>query len=146
MERAGTSEHWLHTGLYTVLVEGDDMNEPVADAVRGILDGHMVLTRRLAEQGHYPAIEVLGSVSRLINELNTPEALGAAPGLTELLAAYRQAEDLINIGAYAEGTNPKIDRALRLMERINAFLRQPQDQGVTLAASREQLLRLMQEK
>ena len=89
---------------------------------------------------------MLGSVSRLISELNTPEVLGAARGLTELLAAYRRAEDLINIGAYAEGTNPKIDRALRLMERINAFLRQPQEQGVTLAASREQLLRLMQEK
>ena len=134
------------TGIYTVLVDGDDINEPIADAMRAILDGHVVLTRRLAEQGHYPAIEVLGSVSRLISELNTPEVLGAARGLTELLAAYRRAEDLINIGAYAEGTNPKIDRALRLMERINAFLRQPQEQGVTLAASREQLLRLMQEK
>ncbi|MBI5524335.1 MAG: FliI/YscN family ATPase [Desulfarculus sp.] len=147
LERAGTTEHTGSiTGIYTVLVEGDDVTEPVSDAMRSILDGHVVLTRRLADQGHYPAIEVLGSVSRLVGELNTPETLAAARGLTELLAAYRRAEDLINIGAYAEGTNPKIDRALRLMERINGFLRQPQDQGVDLAASREQLLRLMQER
>jgi len=147
LERAGTTAHsGSITGIYTVLVEGDDVTEPVADAMRSILDGHVVLTRRLADQGHYPAIEVLGSVSRLVGELNTPEMRAAGRGLTELLAAYRRAEDLINIGAYAEGTNPKIDRALRLMERINSFLRQAQDQGVDLATSREQLLRLMQEK
>ncbi|MFZ5585896.1 MAG: FliI/YscN family ATPase [Thermodesulfobacteriota bacterium] len=147
LERAGTTEHsGSITGIYTVLVEGDDVTEPVADAMRSILDGHVVLTRRLADQGHYPAIEVLGSVSRLVGELNPPDVLGAGRGLTELLAAYRRAEDLINIGAYAEGTNPRIDRALRLMERINGFLRQGQDEGVGLAASREQLLALMKER
>ncbi|MFH1057670.1 MAG: FliI/YscN family ATPase [Pseudomonadota bacterium] len=147
LERAGTTEHrGSITGIYTVLVEGDDVTEPVADAMRSILDGHVVLTRRLADQGHYPAIEVLGSVSRLVGELNPPEIRAAGRGLTELLAAYRRAEDLINIGAYAEGTNPRIDRALRLMERINGFLRQGQDEGVSLAASREQLVALMKER
>ncbi|MCA1905770.1 MAG: FliI/YscN family ATPase [Desulfarculus sp.] len=147
LERAGTTEHsGSITGIYTVLVEGDDVTEPVADAMRSILDGHVVLTRRLADQGHYPAIEVLGSVSRLVGELNPGEVLAAGRGLAELLAAYRRAEDLINIGAYAEGTNPRIDRALKLMDSINAFLRQGQDEGVSLQASREQLLALMKER
>jgi flagellum-specific ATP synthase len=146
LERAGTTEHaGSITGIYTVLVEGDDVTEPVADAMRSILDGHVVLTRRLADQGHYPAIELLGSVSRLVGELNPGELRAAGRGLSELLAAYRRAEDLINIGAYAEGTNPKIDRALKLMDGINAFLRQGQDEGVSLAASREQLMALMKE-
>lgn len=147
LERAGTTEHsGSITGIYTVLVEGDDVTEPVADAMRSILDGHVVLTRRLADQGHYPAIEVLGSVSRLVSELNSRELRAAGRGLSELLAAYRRAEDLINIGAYAEGTNPKIDRALKLMDGINAFLCQGQDEGVNLAASREQLMALMKER
>ncbi len=147
LERAGTTEHsGSITGIYTVLVEGDDVTEPVADAMRSILDGHVVLTRRLADQGHYPAIEVLGSVSRLVGELNSSELRAAGRGLSELLAAYRRAEDLINIGAYAEGTNPKIDRALKLMDGINAFLCQGQDEGVNLAASREQLMALMKER
>ena len=147
LERAGTTEHaGSITGIYTVLVEGDDVTEPVADAMRSILDGHVVLTRRLADQGHYPAIEVLGSVSRLVGELNTRELRAAGRGLFELLAAYRRAEDLINIGAYAEGTNPKIDRALKLMDKINAFLCQGQDEGVNMEASREQLMALMKER
>ncbi|MBA4359043.1 MAG: flagellum-specific ATP synthase FliI, partial [Desulfovibrio sp.] len=147
LERAGTrGEAGSITGIYTVLVEGDDVTEPVSDAMRSILDGHIVLTRRLADQGHYPAVEVLGSVSRLVPDLNPPEVLSAARELAELMAAYRRAEDLINIGAYAEGTNPRIDRALRLMDRINAFLTQPMDLGVDLLASREQLLSLMRQK
>jgi flagellum-specific ATP synthase len=147
LERAGTrGEAGSITGIYTVLVEGDDVTEPVSDAMRSILDGHVVLTRRLADQGHFPAVEVLGSVSRLSPDLNPPEVLSAARELTELMAAYRRAEDLINIGAYAEGSNPRIDRGLRLMDRINAFLTQPQDVGVDLNASRDQLLSLMRLK
>ncbi len=147
LERAGTTGGaGSITGLYTVLVEGDDVTEPVSDAMRSILDGHVVLTRRLADQGHYPAVEVLGSVSRLMPDLNPPEVLSSGRQLTELLAAYRRAEDLINIGAYAEGTNPKIDRALRMMDRINSFLTQGMEEGVDLNASREQLLNLMRQR
>jgi flagellum-specific ATP synthase len=147
LERAGTTgEAGSITGIYTVLVEGDDVTEPVSDAMRSILDGHVVLTRRLADQGHYPAIEVLGSVSRLVTELNPPEVIKSIRDMTELLAAYRRAEDLINIGAYAEGTNPKIDRAIRMMDRIKAFLTQEMDVGVDMAASRTQLMALMSQR
>jgi flagellum-specific ATP synthase len=124
LERAGTSENGSITGLYTVLVEGDDMNEPVADAVRGILDGHIVLTRALAHQNHYPAIDVLQSVSRVMPSITDSAHQAAAGQLRSLLAAYRQAEDLINIGAYVEGSNPMIDRARKYIEPIRAFLRQ----------------------
>jgi flagellum-specific ATP synthase len=147
LERAGTTANaGSITGIYTVLVEGDDVTEPVSDAMRSILDGHVVLTRRLADQGHYPAIEVLGSVSRLVTDLNPPEVIKSIRELTELLAAYRRAEDLINIGAYAEGTNPKIDRAMRMMDRIKGFLTQEMETGVDMAASRSQLLALMSQR
>ncbi len=147
LERAGTTGNaGSITGIYTVLVEGDDVTEPVSDAMRSILDGHVVLTRRLADQGHFPAIEVLGSVSRLVPDLNPPEVLKSARELTELLAAYRRAEDLINIGAYAEGTSPRIDRAIRMMEGIKAFLTQDMDQGVDLDSSRAQLMALMAQR
>ena len=147
LERAGTnSGEGSITGIYAVLVEGDDVTEPVSDAMRSILDGHVVLTRRLADQGHYPAIELLGSVSRLMPELNPPEILAAARQLTELMAAYRRAEDLINIGAYAEGTNPRIDRAVRLLEPMNQFLTQPMGEGVDLESSRRQLMELVGRK
>lgn len=112
------------TGIYTVLVEGDDFNEPVADAVRAIADGHIVLSRDLAQEGHYPAIDVLASVSRLMRDLTEKEHYQAALELVRLLAIYRRAEDLINIGAYVRGSNPEIDRALEKIEAIKAFLRQ----------------------
>lgn len=124
LERAGTSDHGSITGLYTVLVDGDDMNEPVADSVRSILDGHIVLSRKLAHQNHYPAIDVLASVSRLMSEIATPEHKAAAGKIRQLLAAYRENEDLINIGAYVSGSSPIIDEALARLPDINGFLRQ----------------------
>ncbi|HWB23165.1 MAG TPA: FliI/YscN family ATPase [Gaiellaceae bacterium] len=125
LERAGTSEQGSITGLYTVLVDGDDMNDPVADAVRSILDGHIVLTRELAHRSHYPAVDVLQSVSRLANEVSTPEVRQAEGRLRELLALYREKEDLISIGAYSPGSDERIDLAIRLMPAIESFLRQP---------------------
>ncbi|KMY68724.1 ATP synthase [Desulfocarbo indianensis] len=146
LERAGTTQHeGSITAIYSVLVEGDDVTEPVADAMRSILDGHVVLTRELADRGHYPAVELMGSVSRLMPEVNPPEVLKAAHRLSELVAAYRRNEDLINIGAYSQGANPTIDLAVRLMERINGFLRQSLDEGVDLATSRRQLVGLVKE-
>lgn len=130
LERAGTAESGSITGLYTVLVEGDDTNEPVSDTVRGILDGHVILSRDLAAQNHYPAIDVLGSVSRVMTEIVPPEHLRAAGGVRELLAVYREARDLINIGAYQHGSNAQIDRAIALVPKINAFLRQAVDEPV----------------
>jgi len=124
LERAGTSATGTITGIYTVLVEGDDMNEPVADAVRGILDGHIVLRRELAHRGHYPAIDVLQSVSRLTGQLLAPHERVAADRLRELLAAHARAEDLIAIGAYVVGSDPRVDEARAKMADIEAFLRQ----------------------
>ena len=147
LERAGTSQgEGSITGIYSVLVEGDDVTEPVADAMRSILDGHVVLTRELADRGHYPAVELMGSVSRLMPEVNPPEVLKASRRLAELVAAYRRNEDLINIGAYSQGANPTIDLAIRLMDRINGFLCQALDEGVDLESSRQQLVGLVREK
>lgn len=143
MERAGTSESGTITGFYTVLVEGDDLNEPITDTVRSILDGHIVLSRALASENHYPAIDVLASVSRLINDLATPEHLEAAGKLREVLATYERARDLINIGAYAKGSNPQIDRALALLADIKAFLRQRGDEVTPYQATVERLIRLV---
>ena len=125
LERAGTtSHHGTITGLYTVLVEGDDMNEPIADAVRSILDGHIVLSRDLAEQNHYPAIDVLGSISRVMTDITSPEHRECANRLKQILATYKKAEDLINIGAYVAGSNPKIDYAVQMIDKANEYLRQ----------------------
>ena len=125
LERAGTcSGSGTITGLYTVLVEGDDMNEPIADAVRSILDGHIVLSREIAAQNHYPAIDILNSVSRLMADISSEGHKNAASRLKEVLATYRKAEDLINIGAYAAGSNPKIDYAIKMIDQVNAYLRQ----------------------
>jgi flagellum-specific ATP synthase len=144
LERAGTSENkGSITGIYSVLVEGDDVTEPVADAMRSILDGHIVLTRELADQHHYPAIETMGSVSRLGPDLNPPEIRRAQQSLAELLSAYRRSEDLINIGAYAKGTNPTIDMAINLMGDIRKFLTQPMEERADLSGSRRQLLELV---
>ena len=128
LERAGTSPRGAITGLYTVLVDGDDMNEPIADAVRSILDGHVVLTRSLAHAGHYPAIDVLQSVSRLIGEIVGPEVRAAGQKVRSALAAYRDKEDLVSIGAYQQGTDPLLDSAIALRPQMNAFLRQPVDE------------------
>jgi flagellum-specific ATP synthase len=127
LERAGAGEHGSITGLYTVLVEGDDMNEPVGDAARSILDGHVVLTRQLASAGHFPSIDVLESVSRVTNNITSLQQREAATELRRLLAAHREARDLIEIGAYVSGTNPLVDRALLLREATDLFLRQDMD-------------------
>ncbi len=124
MERAGTSVIGSITGLYTVLVEGDDLNEPVADTARGILDGHIVLSRKLASMGHYPAIDVLESISRVMNDIITKEHKVAVSKAVELLATYRNSEDLISVGAYQRGTNPKIDRAISMHDTLMSFLKQ----------------------
>jgi flagellum-specific ATP synthase len=135
LERAGTGEKGSMTGLFTVLVEADDMNDPIADAVRSILDGHIVLTRELATQNHYPAIDVLESVSRLNRDLLSPSQLELTAAAREHLAGYRKNQDLINIGAYAPGTNPAMDRAIALHEPLNRFLRQNITEGFSTAQS-----------
>ncbi|MBY6976712.1 flagellar protein export ATPase FliI [Clostridium botulinum] len=124
MERSGTSEDGSITAFYTVLVDGDDFNEPIADAVRGILDGHIVLSRSLAHKNHYPAIDILNSVSRLMNSIAPSEHIKAASIARDLLATYKESEDLINIGAYVKGSNKKIDLAISYHDKIEEFLRQ----------------------
>jgi len=124
LERAGTSDRGSVTGIYTVLVEADDMNDPIADATRSILDGHVVLSRDLASRGHYPAIDVLESISRVMIDVTSERHQNFAQGLRRVLATYRDAQDLINIGAYVKGSNPDIDEAIRLAPKINAFLKQ----------------------
>ncbi|MFZ5776057.1 MAG: FliI/YscN family ATPase [Thermodesulfobacteriota bacterium] len=140
LERAGTCQgKGSITGIYTVLVEGDDMNEPIADAVRSIVDGHIVLSRELASQGHYPAIEVMGSVSRCMGDVVAREQKKNANRFLEVLATYRRSEDLINIGAYAKGSNPKIDNAIAMIDKLNGYLRQEVEERVSFAESGEQL-------
>jgi flagellum-specific ATP synthase len=135
LERAGTGEQGSITGLFTVLVEADDMNDPIADSVRSILDGHVVLTRELATQNHYPAIDVLESVSRLNRDLLQPPQLELTAAAREHLATYRKNQDLINIGAYPAGSNPAIDHAIALHEPLNRFLRQSVTEGFNSAQS-----------
>ena len=133
LERAGNAKRGSITGMYTVLVEGDDMNEPIADAARSILDGHVVLSRKLASAGHYPAVDVLESVSRVMPDVTTSEHRKASGYLLDLLATYREAEDLINIGAYVKGSNQKIDKAVAMIERIRTFLKQGIDEVSVLS-------------
>jgi flagellum-specific ATP synthase len=134
LERAGLSASTGSiTALYTVLVEGDDFNEPISDAVRGILDGHIVLKRELATKGHFPAIDVLDSISRVMIDVTSSENIKKAQELRELLSLYREAEDLISIGAYQSGQNPKLDRAIALREKIIEFLKQDSHQKSTIA-------------
>jgi flagellum-specific ATP synthase len=135
LERAGAAETGSITGLYTVLVEGDDMNEPIADAARSILDGHIVLSRRLATAGHFPSIEVLDSISRVEPAITTPARRAAARELRRLMAAHRDAKDLIEIGAYVAGANPLVDRALGVLGDIDRFLRQDVTQTVAAEVS-----------
>jgi flagellum-specific ATP synthase len=125
LERAGCTDNGSITGLYAVLVEGDDFNEPISDAVRSILDGHVALSRRLAAMNQYPAMDTLDSISRLMPAVCTEQELAVAARIRELTATYREAEDLINIGAYSKGSNAKIDLAIEKMEPINQFFRQP---------------------
>ncbi|MDN4613417.1 FliI/YscN family ATPase [Leifsonia sp. F6_8S_P_1B] len=124
LERAGTGERGSITGLYTVLVDGDDHNEPIADSARSILDGHVVLDRRLSVVGHFPSVDVLGSVSRLASRVTTPEQKAAATALRSILAAKVGAQDLLDVGAYKPGTNPKVDAAVAHEDAIDGFLRQ----------------------
>jgi len=123
------SEKGSITGIYSVLVDGDDHNEPIADAVRGILDGHVVLSRDLASKNHYPSIDVLQSVSRIMNDITDSEIQALASRIREHLAIYQDAKDLIDIGAYVEGSNPKIDEAIRYIDRIRNFLCQDIDEN-----------------
>jgi len=125
IERLGCDEHGSITGILTVLAEGDDMNDPVADSARSLLDGHIVLSRKLADRGHYPAIDILQSVSRLMTTVATPEHRQAAQKLREMYATYIDAEDLISIGAFAPGSNRRIDGAVALIDKIQQFLVQP---------------------
>jgi flagellum-specific ATP synthase len=139
LERAGTGASGSITGLYTVLVEADDFNEPISDAVRGILDGHVILSRDLAAQNHYPAIDVLASVSRVMPEITDERHRKAAGWLREALATYKNAQDLINIGAYQRGSNPQIDVAIELQEVLNQYLQQAVEEVVPYAEALAQL-------
>jgi flagellum-specific ATP synthase len=139
LERSGTSKRGSITGLYTVLVDGDDMNEPIADAVRSILDGHVVLSRHLAHAGHYPAVDVLASVSRLVGEVVTPDVRSAGDDVRRLMAAYRDKADLIAIGAYQQGSDAVTDAAIAAREPIDSFLRQKPDE-VTSADEADSML------
>ncbi|WP_072967549.1 flagellar protein export ATPase FliI [Thermoanaerobacter uzonensis] len=139
LERSGCSKKGSITALYTVLVDGDDLNEPIADAVRGILDGHIVLSRKLANKNHYPAIDVLASVSRVINDIITEEHNELIARFKDILATYTEAEDLINIGAYNFGSNPKIDEAIELIDKMNSFLRQRIDESYDFETTKQLL-------
>lgn len=144
LERAGTCDGpGSITGLYAVLVEGDDMNEPIADSTRGILDGHIVLSRRLAGKGHFPAIEVLESTSRVMSDIVPPEVMRLAADARDVIATYREAEDLITIGAYKPGQNARVDRAVALIDPLNAFLKQHATDKVTLEESWQQLAAIL---
>lgn len=143
LERAGTSETGTITGFYTILVEGDDPNEPISDTVRSILDGHIVLSREYAAENHYPAIDVLQSVSRVMPAVVSPRHRQAAGGLRELLAVYRNARDLVHIGAYQAGSNAQIDRALEFQPAINAFLQQDEAEATPWSDTVEQLQELL---
>ena len=142
LERSGASDKGSITGMYTVLVEGDDMNEPVADHVRSILDGHIVLARKLAARNHYPAIDVLESISRLMIDIVDSDHLMAARTMLEHLAVYREAEDLINIGAYVKGSNAQIDRALEKIDAIQTFLKQTITDRGDYNSTRQRLMEL----
>lgn len=144
LERAGTTSHrGSITGLYTILVEGDDMNDPVGDTVRAILDGHIVLSRELAAAGHFPAVDVLASVSRLASELLTDSDARAATAVRDHLATYREVRDLVAIGAYVRGSMPKVDAALAALDPITAFLRQGRDERSVRAETLRRLAALV---
>lgn len=143
MERAGNSGgKGSITAFYTILAEGDDVNDPVADAARSILDGHIVLTRELAAMGHYPAVDILSSISRVMNDIVAPEHRERAMKLKAVLATYKKAYDLISIGAYKEGSDPKVDHAIKVIDKVNNFLRQDISEGVNYDDSLQALFGL----
>jgi len=144
LERSGNFEKGSITGVYTVLVEGDDTNEPIADTVRGILDGHIVLSRQLANANHFPAIDVGASISRLMVEIVSPEHRQLAGKLRDVMGVYEKNADLVSIGAYKAGSNPKLDHALKKMDAINQFLTQGIDESFSYEESLRQLRRIMQ--
>ncbi|SFB66716.1 flagellar protein export ATPase FliI [Butyrivibrio sp. YAB3001] len=145
LERAGKSRKGSITGLYTVLVDGDDMNEPITDTARGILDGHIVLNRKLAQKNHYPAIDVLASISRCMSAIADPEHKKAAGKFKNVLATYNDAEDLINIGAYRSGANKNIDYAVSKIEKVNEFLMQETDEKYTFEQIRAMLIQMFED-
>ena len=138
LERSGASERGTITGLYTVLVDGDDLTEPIADAVRSILDGHIVLSR----QNHYPAIDVLKSVSRVMDNIVSPQHKLAAGRFRDILATYRESEDLINIGAYVGGSNARIDQAVEMIDSLNQYMRQAKEERASYEEAVDRLLAL----
>ena len=142
LERAGAGERGSITGIYTVLVEGDDMNEPVADTVRGVLDGHIVLSRKIASRNFYPAVSVLESVSRVMPAIVSPEHLAAAGRIRDLLATYAESEDLINIGAYKAGSNARVDWALSHLDSVRGFLEQRVDESSSFEETDRRMLAL----
>ncbi|MGV6814872.1 MAG: FliI/YscN family ATPase [Phycisphaerales bacterium] len=147
LERAGcvdlpNGENGSITGLYTILVEGDDMTEPISDAARGILDGHIVLSRKLAHKGHFPAIDVLDSVSRVAGDVSEPGHMAARMQMTKLIAAYREIEDLLQIGAYAAGSNPEADTAIDMIDVINELLMQRTDEQTPFKQACEMMIKL----
>jgi len=143
LERAGSFENeGSITGLYTTLVEGDDMNDPIGDAVRSIVDGHIVLSRSLSQRGHFPAVDVLQSSSRVMKNVSSEEQLSMAQKIRETLAVYKEAEDLINIGAYKSGANPKIDQAIKLIDPLNDFLKQKVEDPTSILQSLRQLQKI----
>ncbi len=147
LERAGNFKgKGSITGLYTVLVEGDDMNEPVADSVRSILDGHIVLSRDLAARNHYPSIDILRSASRVMRDIVSPEHQQLNSRVREIMATYKEAEDLINIGAYVEGSNGKIDYAISQIDAILGFLQQGMDDSVGMDETVDMLTGLLKDR
>lgn len=145
LERAGNSEKGSITGLYAVLVDGDDFNEPISDTARGILDGHIMLSRKLGHKNHYPAVDVLQSISRCMSGIASDEHKAAAGKLKNVLATYNEAEDLINIGAYRSGSNPDIDYAISKIQQVNEFLRQDVDTKYLLEEEVEMLMDIFKE-
>jgi type III secretion protein N (ATPase) len=139
LERSGQGENGSVTAIYTVLVEGSDMDEPIADEVRGILDGHIVLDRRLASRGHYPAIDVLSSLSRVMPNVVAPAQVSAAQRARALLATYEEKRDLIALGAYAKGTDPRLDQAITALPELEAYLRQDSQIIEPLPTAQQQL-------
>ncbi|MHB0955774.1 MAG: FliI/YscN family ATPase [Pirellulaceae bacterium] len=142
VERAGLTEQGSITAFYSVLVEGDDTNEPISDTVRGLLDGHTVLSRRMAGRGHYPAVDLLSSISRLMPDIVPREHRDAASAVRELIAVHHEHEDLISIGAYRKGSHPQVDAAIQMKPDIDRFLRQAVDESTDLAASQMELQQL----
>lgn len=145
LERAGNSEHGSITGLYTVLVDGDDFNEPITDTARSILDGHVMLSRKLVQKNHYPAIDVLQSISRVMSSIVSDEHKAASGRLKNVLATYQDAEDLINIGAYKNGSNEEIDYAITKIKQVNSFLTQDVEQKYDFEEELNLLMEIFEE-